>query len=752
MYLASMGQDEKKVPRRKKHRNSKLGCATCKRRRVKCVEDLPACTNCVKHRVRCEYLDYSEKQIEEFRKMKRAQAADADDDDRRAEDGELRMEALHLVDGDVDHDLAPALFHDLASVDVSHPHSQGELTPSELARLSPSSGPASLGDLVLPDVHMALADHLVPVDLHSHAGGGVLDVLNFRHNAITQNFDNLLTTDDRPIIYPVYLIHNTPDFDVAAGPLKEAPAGAFGSARDVFGLPLAAPAAHMPMDGAIAVVLPHALAGATLARRRFTVSPRTTPDYQDLLLQTTIALGPEIAQGRALLAQIRHLYHVWIGSFICKAHGLGVMFSCLINLTTNYLITNVFSAHGELFDTLVLLTKLRNTLVVHLIQHYATVIKGLRLLLNRNTDPEMGSSVLYILLLMSIYDPEATVHSTKCFRDGMFSVLSYSLHLATRTGVQPPRLIPIHLHLMTNVARTVYLPAYHEGFLAEFETMLARFGTILDLTDSLPKSMHLRRKYNDLQLFAHDTFHTYVPSVNKNLSDINFQEEIFFLMFRRWALLQPARFVVLHALADPLERVLNLFVRLFRKAVFAVVPQVRFFFLRDFDSPLMLDVFANNNDVDVFYELDGPLQYMAPDAYVLAHPQVRALAAYAIRLITFLQIRLTILYRNLVYHENVKLLYPIKNVMEWRNSMLDVKKTREEFHERIGLLEYSISSFMQTYITSLHFPQIVDPTTPSSRLETPRPPDIDADEGEVDLLSLQPTGLLAKDVLPPVDP
>lgn len=39
---------EQPVTRRKRHRNSHLGCATCKRRRIRCDETLPECTNCKK--------------------------------------------------------------------------------------------------------------------------------------------------------------------------------------------------------------------------------------------------------------------------------------------------------------------------------------------------------------------------------------------------------------------------------------------------------------------------------------------------------------------------------------------------------------------------------------------------------------------------------------------------------------------------------------------------------------------------------
>lgn len=39
----------------KGHRKSTRGCFNCKRRRVKCSEDLPRCKHCVRRDVECEY-------------------------------------------------------------------------------------------------------------------------------------------------------------------------------------------------------------------------------------------------------------------------------------------------------------------------------------------------------------------------------------------------------------------------------------------------------------------------------------------------------------------------------------------------------------------------------------------------------------------------------------------------------------------------------------------------------------------------
>lgn len=53
--------------RRKRHRNSRLGCDTCKKRKVKCLEDLPQCKNCIKYKVKCDYLDKLPEELDAIR-------------------------------------------------------------------------------------------------------------------------------------------------------------------------------------------------------------------------------------------------------------------------------------------------------------------------------------------------------------------------------------------------------------------------------------------------------------------------------------------------------------------------------------------------------------------------------------------------------------------------------------------------------------------------------------------------------------
>ncbi|KAK6206389.1 hypothetical protein QIS74_13560 [Colletotrichum tabaci] len=43
---------------RRSHRKSRLGCVFCKRRKIKCDEKRPACTQCAKRSLRCVYISY----------------------------------------------------------------------------------------------------------------------------------------------------------------------------------------------------------------------------------------------------------------------------------------------------------------------------------------------------------------------------------------------------------------------------------------------------------------------------------------------------------------------------------------------------------------------------------------------------------------------------------------------------------------------------------------------------------------------
>lgn len=712
--------DGKKIPRRK-HRNSKLGCATCKRRRVKCKENLPACSNCLKHGSHCDYLDYTAQQLEDFRRTK------LDPDDSLARDrAVVGLELLLLNQPASDQarsSLADGLFEGApaagngSAVLEDRPEALRNylldgireydmVDEPSLRRLLPTlvhdslQDPQDLLDMKdlpsLPD----LSDDQVP---HEQPGPVLVP------HSLTQDFDNLLPSDTGKIIYPVYLFDKwNPE------PRRD---GARASHNGLLNRPA-----------------------------RFPRLPKPDWDQASKLQQIVKSLGPLIASGRATLHEIRGLYHTWLASFICSAFKHEIMFLCLVNLTTNYLITNALANPLRDADP-----TLRNRLVVLSVQHYATVIKQLRLLLNENDNTDLGSSISYILSLMSIFDPEATAYSTTCFRDGLFSVLSYAIESAKSRNMVPSPLVPVHLRLVTNIARTVYLPAYPQNFLFEYEQMLVRFGNLLHATvagllrDSLYSTLlFIQTTYSDLCQFCNETLRLYLPTINANLDNIPVQEDVFFTMFRKWANHAPSRLMVVSQATDPLEKVFNLFVRLFRKAVYATIPQIKFCYLRDFDSPLMLDLHATKSDVEILGDLEHPHSLCVdPVSYQQHLRELKELAAYAIRLTTFLNTRIAILYKFLVYDERLQLLYPVTDMAKWRESIQDIGAVRSEYQERMGLVEYPIEEFNKTYISRYHYPQFADQETPGLVLM----PSV-GDYSPVDLLTLTEAGLLENDERP----
>ncbi|KAK6199495.1 uncharacterized protein RJT21DRAFT_87032 [Scheffersomyces amazonensis] len=53
---------------RRTHKNSRDGCPNCKAKRIKCSEELPACSNCIKKNYHCGYLDFPAEKLELLRK------------------------------------------------------------------------------------------------------------------------------------------------------------------------------------------------------------------------------------------------------------------------------------------------------------------------------------------------------------------------------------------------------------------------------------------------------------------------------------------------------------------------------------------------------------------------------------------------------------------------------------------------------------------------------------------------------------
>lgn len=802
--LHMIDDKKEKGPKRRKHKNSKNGCPNCKKRRVKCSEDLPSCLNCIKHKVKCGYLDYTPAQIEELIKAK-----------------EIDEQETKTIVPKVPDQLKSA---STSSVNITKaPPSKPSYSRSVTSTQSKSSTSSISNDFQLfsqqlppqqpPPTMLNDFSHLNPQLSH----------LNFNddyvfHNSITQDFHSLLTNNESQIIYPVYSINNqwanntnptsitTNHFnnqwnnesnDTSAYPFNPETNTQFpvqyGYDNYVHSNSnLVEPSfqfkaetnqnyfnsEYLPLTdkfNLIQVDLSNALPGATKSTVKFPLLKRGAIEYDVEILKCLAVIGPKIAVGKARLPEIRDLYTLWLNSFIYKSFTAEIMFSCLINLTTNYLVSNVLNIPHELFANLNNRTRTKNILIVHSIKHYAVVIKHIRSMLHNNEEPDLCAQVSYILSLMSIYDPEATLHSTNCFRDGLFGILSHTLNMSMNNHTPPPIIVAVHLNLMTNISRSIYLPSYDPEFLKEFNTMVISYGNIIKMIKLQIEGTHqdpsnnqtlsfVENMFNSLTSFINDSIESYIPSIINNLGDMDIQQQTLFTMATRWVRLQPAKLTIIRTNSDPLEKILYLFFKVFKKAIFAITPQIKFFFLRDFDSPLMLDVFANYRDYDIYHhEIDNPsTMCISQEIYDSVKTQLKILSSYLIRLLTFFEARLRLLYKTIVYEKATKELFPIVNIKEWRNSITDILKVRNDFNNKIGVVEKPISTFGDTLIRSCHYPRVLQSNEilMGEKIRT-RHHEISLGDGVnisnspsplpeeyVDLLTLEELGLLEKDAKP----
>ncbi|EMG50082.1 putative fungal zinc cluster transcription factor [Candida maltosa Xu316] len=750
-----------KKSKRRRHKNSKLGCSTCKERRVKCSEDLPSCINCIKHKVKCPYLDYTEDQLEELRQAKillqQQQQSDSEDEITNLPIISNSSNKLPLRKIAKPKTKRARSFPQPNKQALFNEHEDTQMNYSSSNSIISSSNSSSYSNLVN------------------------------KAQPVTQNFDNLLNNQfiqhhqqqqqqqqqqhqpqphqvqtQTQLTHPQPPIQNEPlsndhDFSIVY------PVYSF-SSREVSVTPF-----HTNNNN-------NCLQNAVSLSATFSYTPSKSMDYENILKDTVKQIGPSIRQGTTSLPVIRNLFKTWLNSFIYKAYTKDIMFYCLLNLTTNFLISNCFRDSRKLLlsnkevenedidedmnvdkasSDKIKLLHIRNECTQQSLKYYSHVIQSLRNILNNNSDPDLSGSVSYILSLMSIYDPEATLNSTICFRNGLFSIFNHNYN-AIKKSLDPKTLIllPAHQKLMLNIAMSVYLPSYDPTFLSEYQTLLIRFGELVfpllqhykstntsDQTNNHNNFAFLQTNYNHLLNFTNDTLNYYLPQLTENLSNLELQQSLLFEMVYKWVRIFPTKLIKINKKNDPLEKVLYLFFKVFKKSLFAIFPQIKFFFLRDFDSPLMLDLFdSSQDDYNIFHEeLENPINNnLPPEFYEPIINELKTISGYLIRIITFLQIRLNYLYKVLVYDSNAIEVFKIDDVLQWGKRTTDIKKARSDFKELSGLNEVFITSFIHQTIKCENYPKEVKP-------QQQKEEDSNGSDENVDFMTLLPSGLLIND-------
>lgn len=769
--------------KRRKHKNSKFGCPNCKKRRVKCSEDLPQCLNCIKHKVKCGYLDYSPERIEE---MKAAKLQEKDEEEGRTRSNSLNpvlsngsghKGSVGSINPNGGHKPGSVSKSSLSGTSISGPSMSGtsitgsisgsmngsisgtSLPPSVPASLSgtslatPGSYPVSVQPTINPskmtrDLDDEIENLSIGLRPTTHYYNNFNNILN-HGNTISQDFDNLLTAtpDKEGIIYPVYSIvgnQGISPFDI--NNFGFASSGATPNIDYYYEedslqrnlIESLMNSSSVPQDYLINISSPPPIISSKILPNgikqqfKFKKLKKVEHNYRALLIDTVIQLGPMISQGTANLIQIRGLYTLWLNSFLYKSYESDLMFSCLINLTTNFLISNVFN-NFNLINTntnnFLNITNTKNILLIITIKYYAIVIKGIRIYLNKNFDPELCSFVSYILSLMSIYDPEVSLNSVNCFTDGLFSVLKFNLNQSIKKGITPPILIPVHLKLMENIQKSIYFPGYDPEFLHEYRDMLSQFGTILSKL-KLPTELeqYLNKHYSNLWDFTNSSLDEYLPLLIENQDNNQIQQEVLFKMTSTWVRLFPSKLLMINKNSHLMEKVLYIFFKLFKKSLFAIVPQVKYYFLRDFDSPLMLDVFNFLNDNEIYFD-----DNLNQDYVVKYKDELKVLISYCVRAANYFLKRLQFMYKTIVYESTTKNLFPVPQ--ERKSFIIDIPKFRKLFYETLNIKETHIKSFNSTLIRPYHFPHTED-----------------MEEGEdgvdmVDYLTMKEYGFLAGDVV-----
>ncbi|KAI3405968.2 hypothetical protein KGF56_001187 [Candida oxycetoniae] len=715
---SSVDNSSSEKAKRRKHKNSKMGCPNCKKRRVKCSEDLPACFNCVKHKVKCGYLDYTKEQLKELREVKSQRALkQRPRNSKKSNDFEKEKEKEEEEEEEEEEE--DSIQTEPSSLNINA--SKKKVIGSKRKR-SVSTTPAleSQRELANHNDNTTTnnsnnsnnnnnnnSNHHSPTSFSTEEQHNILTVTvdklklpsdnssSSTSQLITQNYDNLLPIDSgNEITYPVYFMQN----DCAM----------INQNTNLL-------ISNKLLDHQSSCLLPRALILLTT----FKCTKRVNINYDLKLRRMLKEMGPLVLSGEATLTQIREFYKLWLNSFVWKGYTSHFMFYCLLNLSTNYLISNCFGDSYKYYSSSeetssssrgTQLDNVRRTCLVKSIKYYDEVIKGLRITLKANLEPDVVSSVSYILSLMSVYDPESSLDSTICFRDGMFNVLSYNANSMTE-----PVIIPVYLRLVTNVSMSVYIPGYNPSFLSECQHLLTKFGEILlpivtRSTSTLEEySTHrfLYLKYHELLAFLNDAIQHYIPQLNESLADMELQQRLLYEIIMRWVKIFPGRFIAGRKSQGIMEKILYLFYKAFKRSFFAICPQLKYFFLRDLTSPLMMDVFASDDDFDIF---DKDLQMAASQQFsngTIAPyiGELRYIAAYLIRMITYFQIRLSILYKYLVHDGSKDVDMKITEVNQWRSSINNIIDSRREFMEKVGLMEVHISSFTRQYIRKENYPQ-----------------------------------------------
>jgi hypothetical protein len=524
---------------------------------------------------------------------------------------------------------------------------------------------------------------------------------------------------------------------------------------DIINNSLFPPGDDLQFDPSLSQALPNALQLDT----KFSVIKYPSVNFIEEFESAVAISFKRINLGQQKLSHFRELYIAWLKQLLHRATFSKLYFHCLMSLSINYLLCTRYNscpkyrmaANGNANASCINYSQFhdseRNMKAVweiKSINYFHPIIQELRSILGKY--PDLSAQVSYVLSLMSVYHHDASLDSLNCFRDGLFSILNYN----SNPNISEHKqffFIPVFQKLVTNTVRSVYLPGYNSAIIEEFHRVLTEF---YNNVKSVCVSYHLEfvnLKLLDLIEFLNELLNVHIPIIELSLNDMTVQEKELFKILYKWVRFYPSELICKKSTFSPMESITFLFYISMKKLLFAIFPQIKFFFLRDFESPIVLDVFefGPQEGYKLFKEElnNSPRNEIPHEEYATLLHQFKFITSYLVRLSSYFRTRLSILYDIMIGSANE---FPVKGFGTWSASITSITECRQQFVQHSQFKETMITSFMTTAIQPQHYPRLLSKINENE--PSPNEHLGDTNTNPVNFYSLTETGFLEVDHIP----
>lgn len=459
------------------------------------------------------------------------------------------------------------------------------------------------------------------------------------------------------------------------------------------------------------------------------------------------------------LFNTKDLQSSWLGQYFYWATHSKVYFNCLMTLTINYLASvkcttnpnyrfdneSINHQISNSIDKINQNKKLKASLEIKGINYFNPIIRHLSTILG--SDPLVSAQISSFLLLLSIYDQNVNLVNVNCFRNGLFSILEHNYNQYNQTAdVLKSKFIPVQLNLVKEFLRSIYLPSYNFEIVKEFKQISNHFFTIIK--SQLDPVEILDLKIMDLLDFVDVCINVHYPIISNNLNNMSIQQEELLKMLIKWAQILPSDYTNFKPSFNPLQLLSFLFFNSFKKIMNALFPQIKFFFLTDFElfNFHLFNLKSQMSYIDNWTTSIANSNFNSNYKFEIYTQEFQFYSNYLIRMSTFFDSRVTLLNRLLITNSNK---FPIHSINDWVYSICMIGDKRDQFTNTVGYEEVEVTSFTDTIIRSYHYPKGIGITNVAiadfdSDLSPGSPTTVD----QTKFQKLTSAGLLEQDFVP----